>query len=584
MENAEIARVLKRFADLLEIEGANEFRVRAYRDAARTINTFPRPVSEALAKGEDLTELHGIGEDMQGHIEDIAETGTMPQYEELVQEVPESLVQIKKLEGLGPKRTEQLWRELEIETLEELKHAGESGAISELDGFGEKTEQKILAEIERFTGMEDRTLLAEADQYVHSLLDYLEQASGIDELTVAGSYRRRKETVGDIDLLAISSTDPEKIMEHFSAYERVDEVISAGETRGTVRLDSDLQVDLRILEPQSYGAALVYFTGSKAHNIHLRKLAQKREMRISEYGVFDLSEFEEDNQGDPWAGDFIAGEIEEEVYDQIDLPWIPPELREDRGEIEAAQEDRLPVLIELEQLRGDLQMHSDWSDGKAGLEAMVQACIEQGYEYCAITDHGPSLAMTQGLDADKARDQWDAIERLNQEYDQIRILRGVEVDILEDGSLDMDDETLEQLEIVVASVHSHLDLESEKQTERILRALEHPAVDILAHPTERKIQDRSPMDYDREAVFEAAAVNNVFIEINAQPDRLDPPDVQVRMAKEKGARFVINTDAHRAEELEFIRYGIDVARRAWLEDDDVLNTRGVEALLEALSG
>ncbi len=580
MENAEIARVLKHFADLLEIKRGNQFRVRAYRNAARTVNTFPRSIDTALEEGEDLTKLHGIGEDMQGHIRDIAQTGTMPQYEELTAEVPESLIEIMNLEGMGPKRTAQLWQELGVRTLEGLQAAAESGDVAELDGFGEKTQQGILEEIERYTGMEERTLLAEADQYVRSLTEYLQDAPGLERLEVAGSYRRRKETVGDIDILAIAGEEPERIMEYFTEYDSVAEVIAAGETRGTIRLESGLQVDLRVLEPKSFGAALMYFTGSKAHNVHLRKLAVDQGLRISEYGIFNIEDENLEEEGeDPWAGEWLAGETEEEMYAQIGLPWIQPELREDRGEIEAAQKEELPSLIELKDIRGDLQMHSTWSDGKSSLEEMLVACRERGYEYFAITDHGPSLAMTQGLDAQKARQQWEEIKRLDEKYDDIRVLRGMEVDILKDGTLDMDEETLEELDLVVASIHSHLDLAPPAQTERILRALEHPQVHILAHPTERKIQEREPMVFDMEAVLEAAAEHDVAVELNAQPNRLDLSDVQTRLAKEIGARLVINSDAHRVEELAFMRYGVDQARRGWLEPGDVLNTLSLQDLL-----
>jgi DNA polymerase (family 10) len=581
MENIEIASLLERFADLLEIKGGNQFRVRAYRDAARTIKTYPGPIAGALREGADLTELHGIGEDMQAHIEEIFESGTMEQYEELKEKVPESLIEIMRLEGMGPKRTQRLWQELDIVDLEALQQAASQGEIEALDGFGEKTQQMILDEIKRFESIEQRTLLAEADQYVRSLIEYLQDAPGLERLQVAGSYRRKRETVGDIDILAISKGDPERIMEHFTAYPSSLETLASGDTRGTIRLESGLDVDLRILEPKSFGAALVYFTGSKAHNVHLRQLAQDRDLRISEYGVFEV-EGEGEAEGDPWSGEWIAGKTEGGVYEQVDLPWIPPELREDRGEIEAAAEGGLPELVELRDIRGDLQMHSTWSDGKSSLEDMLRACRDRGYRYCAITDHGPSLAMTQGLDAERAREQWQEIDALNDEYEEIRLLRSMEVDIMEDGSLDMDDETLQELDLVVASVHSHLDLGPKEQTQRIIKALEHPAVNILAHPTERKIQARSPMRFDMEAVLEAAAEHNVAVEMNAQPDRLDLNDVQARMAKQKGARIVINTDSHRVEELEFMRYGVDQARRAWLEAGNVLNTLSLEGLLSTL--
>lgn len=581
MENAEIARVLQHFADLLDINGGNQFRIRAYRDAARSVNTFPRSMESALQEGEDLTELHGIGEDMQEHIRDIIETGTMPQYQELTEKIPESLIEVMSLEGMGPKRTAQLYHELGVSDLDELQQAAEAGEVAALDGFGEKTQTSILEEIERYTGMEERTLLAEADQYVRSLIEHLQGGPGLERVEVAGSYRRRKETVGDIDILAIASDDPGKIMGHFTDYPAVAEVLSAGDTRGTVRLESGLEVDLRVLEPQSFGAALMYFTGSKAHNVHLRQMAVDRDLRISEYGAFKISDQESDG-GDPWAGEMVAGETEEAMYDAVGLPWIPPELREDRGEIEAASEGRLPGLVTLEDIKGDVQMHSTWSDGKSSLEEMLRAAQERGYEYIAITDHSPALAMTQGLDAEKARQQWAEIQRLNEAYEGIRLLRGMEVDILEDGSLDMDGETLEALDVVVAAVHSHLSLAPPAQTERIISALEHPQVNILAHPTERKIQERSPMVFDLETVLEAAADHEVAVELNAQPNRLDLSDVQVRLAKEMGVKVMINTDAHRTDELSFMRYGVDQARRGWLEPEDVLNTLSLDELLDWL--
>ncbi|MEJ2238056.1 MAG: PHP domain-containing protein, partial [Gemmatimonadales bacterium] len=398
--------------------------------------------------------------------------------------------------------------------------------------------------------------------------EYLREDENIERLDVAGSYRRRRETVGDIDILVVA-TDPLPVMERFIRYADVQKILGTGDTKSSVVLRSGLQVDLRIVLPKSHGAALAYFTGSKEHNVKLRKRGQRKGLRVSEYGVFRDTDKDE---GDPWAGQYVAGADETEVYAALDLPWIPPELRENRGEFDAADRQSLPQLITLEDIRGDLQMHSTWSDGKESIESMLAACAARGYEYFAITDHSKALAMTGGLDATRLREQWEEIGEVASRHDEIQILRGMEVDILADGGLDLEDEMLAELDVVLISVHSRFDLPAAKQTERILRAIQHSDVDILAHPTGRQINRRDAMSFDLDAVLECAAENQVAVELNAHPDRLDLNDVQLMQARDRGCDIVISTDAHRISDLDLMKYGVQQARRAWLESEAVLNT------------
>jgi DNA polymerase (family 10) len=584
MENVEIARTLEDVADLLEIQGSNPFRVRAYRNAARTIEEHPVPMRKLVEEDADLTELPGIGEDMSKYIHQLVDTGSLELLDELTGDVPYSLIEIGRLPGVGPKKTRKLWKELGIETVDQLEEAAKAGKVRELEGFGEKSEEKILQGIEAYRRHQARFKISEADQHVLPLLEWLREDDSVERIEVAGSYRRRKETVGDIDLLAIAE-EGASLMERFTSYDRVEEVLASGATKGSVRLASGLQVDLRILTAKSYGAALVYFTGSKEHNVRLRQRAIDRGLRISEYGVFEVEkgkrgkdEDEEARERDPWEGEFVAGATEEEVYAAVDLPWIPPELREDRGEIQAAEKDELPELITLEDLRGDLQMHSTWSDGRESIETMLEACAERGYEYFALTDHSQSLAMTGGMDEKKLRRQWKEMDEVVAEHDEIHLFRSMEIDILADGTLDLSDEMLEKLDIVLVSIHSRFNLPADEQTERLLSALDHPEVDILAHPTGRLINERDPYAFDLDAVLERAAERGVAVELNAHPDRLDLKDTHLMKAKALGLPIVIDTDAHRTQDLDLIRYGIDQARRAWLTREDVLNTRSLEDL------
>ena len=600
MENVEIAAALEQMADLLEIQEANPFRVRAYRNAARTVETTTTPLSRMVEEEADLTQLPWVGKEMARHIRELVTTGVLTPLDELSTKIPPSLIQLMRLPGVGPKKARQLWEKLEIKTMDELELAAREGRITGVAGFGAKSQQKILEGIAAVRRLSGRVRLSEADRLVEPLLAYLREAPGVERLEVAGSYRRRRETVGDLDLLAIA---PEggPVMERFLRYPRVAKVERSGPTRGTIILRSGLQIDLRIVPAESYGAALVYFTGSKEHNVKLRRRGVERGFKISEYGVFSNigEEGEVEGAGGPSAeadgggeaaseastspsGERLAGEDEAGVYATVGLPWIPPELREDRGEIEAAAAGKLPELIELADLRGDLQMHSTWSDGRNTLEEMLVACAARGYEYMAITDHSKALAMVQGLDAARLREQWKEIEEVAGRHPEIRLLRAMEVDILADGTLDLEDELLERLDLVVVSIHSRFELPAAQQTARIVKALEHPAADLLGHPTGRIINRREPIAFDVDEVLRCARENGVAVELNAQPDRLDLKDTHLMLARQLGLKVAISTDAHRIRELDVMRYGVEQARRAWLTRHDVLNALPLPALLAAL--
>ncbi len=581
MENLEIARVFSQMADLLEIQDANPFRVRAYRNAARLVDGHAKPMRKLVEEENDLTELPAIGKEMARHIHELVETGSLSALDELAQKIPRSLIDVIELPGVGPKKAKKLWKELGIETVDELEHRAAAGEVAALSGFGDKSQQKILTGIEQFRQHRSRFKLVDADRLVMPLLEYLQQSSEVERLEVAGSYRRRVETVGDIDLLAIAS-DAKAVMERFTSYPQVTLVQMAGTTRGRVSLQSGLEVDLRILTGPSYGAAMVYFTGSKEHNIKLRKRAIEQGSRLSEYGVFRQAGDDEEGSAerDPWAGEMVAGRTEKQVYAAMELPWIAPELREDRGEVEAAARNELPVLVDLADMKGDLQMHSTWSDGKNSIEEMVVACSARGYEYMALTDHSKALAMTGGLDARRLREQWKEIEEIQERHPEIRILRSQEVDILADGTLDLEDEMLEELDLVVVAVHSRFELPAAEQTARILAALQHPQVDILAHPTGRLINRRPPFEFQLDEVLHCAKENGVVVELNANPTRLDLKDTHLMLARELGLRVAISTDAHRVRDLDLMHYGVEQARRAWLAKEDVVNALPLEDFLK----
>lgn len=569
VHNREIAALFEELADLLDIEGTNAFRVRAYREAARAISGMSESLAERVAQGEDLSKLPNIGESIAEKIVTIVETGRLPQLEEVKERVPDSLSEIMKLGNLGPKRVKALHQELGIDTLADLKRAAESGQVRALPGFGKKTEASIQERIERWQGEEKRTLLLEAEDVVRPLAAYLERIEGIKNLTVAGSYRRHQETVGDLDILATCKKGS-PVMQRFIKYDEVSEVVSQGETRSTVRLRSGMQVDLRVVPQSSYGAALHYFTGSKAHNIAVRKRGVKRGLKINEYGVF---------RGD----ERVAGKTEEEVFAAVELPAIAPELREDRGELEAAEQGELPELVKLEDIHGDLHAHTKASDGHDSLKAMAEAAAERSYEYLAITDHSQHVSVANGLDEKRLAAQLEEIDRLNEQLDgRIRLLKGIEVDILADGSLDLPDDILKRLDVRVCSIHYQFGLSEKKQTERVIRAMDNPLFNIFAHPSGRLIGAREPYRIDLERIMEAALERGCFLEVNAQPTRLDLTDHACRAAKALGLKVVISTDSHSIANLGHMRFGVWQARRGWLEPEDVLNTRRLKDLQQLL--
>lgn len=572
MENVEIARALTEVGDLLEIQGANPFRVRAYRNAVRTIEGLTRSLAEVVDADEDLTKLPAIGHDIAAYIRELVLTGELQMLKDIESEVPETLADLLRLEGVGPKRAERLWEELGVESVEDLEAALEDGRVQALKGFGAKSVEKMKRSIEDFRKHTGRVLISEADQLVKPLLEYMGEAPGIEKLEVAGSYRRRKETVGDIDVLAVCD-EAGPVMDHFTGYPGARRVESAGETRGTIVLRTGLHVDLRIVPKRSYGAALHYFTGSKDHNVAVRRRGVERGLKINEYGVFKVPKGGEAEDAKPDRGKRVGGSDETEVFQAVDLAWIPPELRENRGELEAAERDDLPDLVELDDVRGDLQMHSTWSDGKNSIREMAEACKQLGYRYMAITDHSKRVSITGGMDEKRVEKQWKEIEKVRAQVPGIHVFRSMEVDILKDGSLDLDDEHLARLDVVLVSVHSYMDLTKKAQTARLVKAVSHPAVHVLAHPTGRRINVREPYDVDLEEVLEAAKEHGVAVELNANPERLDLSDVHVYRARELGVPVVISTDAHNPDSLRYMRYGVDQARRGWLEKRDVLNTR-----------
>jgi DNA polymerase (family 10) len=559
VHNADIAAVFDEIADLLEIEGSNPFRIRAYRNAARTLRDLPRDISAMLDQGEDLTELPGIGEDLAAKIKEIVATGTAAMLEEHRKKVPATLKELLKIPGIGPKRVAALYRDLGIRTLDQLEKAAQAGRVRALPGFGEKTERHILDQLRARAGEPKRFQLAIATQYAEALIAYLKQSPGVKQVMAAGSYRRAKETIGDLDIL-VTAAPGSPVMERFVSYPEVEEVLAHGDTKSSLRLACKLQVDVRVVPENSYGAALQYFTGSKAHNVALRQLAQQRGLKINEYGVF---------KGDR----SVAGATEESVYAAVGLPWIPPELRENRGELDAARAGLLPALVEIADLKGDLHTHTKATDGRNTIQEMAEAARARGLEYLAITDHSRRLTMAKGLDPKRLFEQIEEIDRLNATSIGITLLKGIEVDILEDGSLDLPDEDLRQLDLVVGAVHSHFRLSRQKQTERIMRAMDRPCFTILAHPSGRLIDEREPYEVDMPRLIRHARARGCFLEVNAHPIRLDITDTDCQTAKEEGVMVSINSDAHSVLDFEHLRYGVGQARRGWLERKDVLNAR-----------
>ncbi len=567
MQNAEIARLLGEVADLLEISAANPFRVRAYRNAARTVADHPDPIAELVTSGDfDLTDLPGIGEGIANEITTLVETGTLPQRQQLIATIPPGLLELLRIPGLGPKRVKLFHDKLKVNSVADLKQALEAGKIAKLGGFGPKLLEKIREGVVGTSTAQNRMVLHEAEQYARALVEYLKAGGGIDAIEVAGSFRRRRETIGDLDIV-VSCTDPAAVIARFGKFGEVSHVASQGDTRSTVRLSSGLQVDLRVIEPASFGAALQYFTGSQAHNIELRKVAQVKKLKLNEYGIYR-------------GAKRIAGRTEQDVYAALGLDWIPPELREGRDEIALAREHRLPDLVRLEQIRGDLQMHTDASDGKATLAEMVEASHSLAYAYIAITDHSARMAMA-GLSPKELRAQWKEIDQLNGRLRGFRVLKSVEMDILENGKLDLPDDLLAEADYVVATIHYGLKQTERQLTDRLLAAIENRWVDAIGHPTGRIVPVRPSYPLDFDVVAKAAANAKCLLEINGS-ERLDLPDTLAAAAKGHGVRFVLSTDAHNQRELGFMRFAVAVARRAGLTAADILNSRPLPEFLKGL--
>lgn len=562
--NADIAAVFEEIADLLELEGANPFRIRAYRNAARTIGGLATEAYVLLEKDEDLTILPGIGRDLSDKIKEIVSTNRCGLLDRLRTEFPPAVAELLRIPGLGPKRVRHLYHDLDVQTVEQLYSAARDGRICALPGFGEKMELKILQAIEAHTDQTGRFKLAVAAQYAEALRIFLKAAPGVKQVTVAGSYRRMRETVADLDIV-VAATPDNAVMRNFPTYDEIAEILAAGPTRASVILKCGMQVDLRVVAEESYGAALHYFTGSKAHNIAIRQIAQKRGLKINEYGVYR-------------GKTRIAGESEESVYRAVGLPYIPPELRENRGEIEMARKGPLPQLVELSDLRGDLHVHTKATDGHNTLREMALAAKSHGWEYIAITDHSRRITVARGLDPLRLVRQCVEIDALNEELEGITLLKGIEVDILEDGNLDLPDHVLAKLDLVLGAVHSKFELSRARQTNRILRAMNHPHFTILAHPTGRLIQQRAAYDVDMPRIIREAGRRGCFLELNSQPERLDLFDTYCRMAKEEGVLISINSDAHSTFQFDNLRFGIGQARRGWLEKQNVLNARPLSEL------
>lgn len=560
MQNSDVAHLFEELADLLEVDGANPFRIRAYRNAARTIGSLPESVADIIADDDrSLTDLDGIGKDLAAKIADIVATGRLMQLDELHEKFPAGVLDMLRLPGVGPKKVAVLFKELSVTSLEELKQAAENGQVAALKGFGKKTEETILAEVDRVAEAGKRFYLADAERDAETIAADLLELDSVIQAQVAGSCRRRRESVGDLDVL-VTSTNHAEAMDTLADHELVNKVLARGDTKQRVSLRSGIEMDLRVVPDESYGAAMQYFTGSKEHNIVIRRRAQDRGLKVNEYGVF-----RDDEQ--------IAGRTEEDVYAAVDLPWIPPELRENRGEIEQAEQDNLPTLLELKDIRGDLHMHTTATDGRNSIEEMVAAAKERGLKYIAITDHSKRVMMANGLDAKRLRAHWKAIDKVRGKVSGIDVLCGIECDILEDGELDLDDEVLSEADWVIAVLHYGLKQPREQIQKRLLNAIRNPHVNVIGHPSGRILLKRPGADIGYEEIFKAAADHGVMMEINAHPSRLDLDDTHAAAARDRGIPIVISTDAHSTNGFDVMRYGVYQARRAGLEKKDVANTR-----------
>lgn len=570
--NNNVAKMLEEIADLLEVKGESTFRVRAYRDGARSVESLDEDIGEMVWSGRNLCDIPGIGESIASKIKEFIQTGHLGYLDDLAAEVSPGLAELLSVPGMGPKKARLFHDALGISSIDELEQAAKDHRLSTLPKIGKKTEENILDAIERMRARPGRTPLGIA---LPGALPFLEAVMGLREVrdaSLAGSLRRKAETIGDLDLLA-SSDEPEKVIGAFTEFPMVKSVLGHGPTKSSIVTKDNLQVDLRVIKPHEWGAGLQYFTGSKAHNIHLRTIAEGMGLKVNEYGIFRVSDNER-----------VAGETEESMYRALGMEMMPPEIREDRGEIEAALEGRLPHLVQRSDIRGDLHVHTDWSDAADAPGAMVEAAIELGYEYIAISDHSVSMGFVHGLTVDRIREQRALIDDLNRKYPKIHVFQGIEVNIRGDGTLDYDDDVLSQFDVVTASIHSGMGMTMDRMTERIIRAIRNPHVDIVGHPTGRLIDRRDPYQVNLEALFRVAAETGTAMEINAQPDRLDLKDSDARRARDLGVMLVINSDAHSTDQYAVMEYGIATARRGWIEPMDLINTMRLDDLVRWLEG
>jgi DNA polymerase (family X) len=570
MKNTAIAKVFQDIADLLELKGENVFKIRAYQKAARAIEHHPREVKIMIEEGEELRDIVGVGEAIAKKTTELVTTGKLGYYENLKAEFPEGITNLLAIPGIGPKTANRLSRDLGVSSVDGLEEAIKSGRVAKLFRLGDRTADNMLQQIQALRRKDQRTPIGEALFVAEEILRDLRSLPGVRNLTAAGSLRRFRETVGDIDLMG-TADKPSELIDAFVSLPQVGQVLAQGPTKASAIVSGGLQVDLRMVEHDSFGSLLQYFTGSKQHNISLRERGQRQGLKLSEYGITVVAT----DKLEKFA-------LEDEFYHRLGLQYIPPELREAQGEVERAEQGALPALVELGDIKGDLHMHSNWSDGHNSIEEMAVEARALGYQYIAITDHSVGRGIAHGLDANRLREQRDEIRRANERLSGIRVFSGVEVDIKSDGSLDLPHEVLSELDLVIAAVHSAMNQTEQKMTDRVLRAIEDPDVDIIAHPTCRLLGEREPVAIDLEAIIQAAAKNNKILEINAMPDRLDLKDIHAFLARDSGVKLAIETDAHRTSHLGFMRFGIGIARRAWCEPKHILNTLALEELLAFL--
>ena len=568
MSNQEIAKIFEDLANLLDIKGENHFKVRAYKNAARVISSLGVSLENMVKEGKDLTTLPAIGTQIAKKIEEIVKTKKLSKLERLKKEIPPTLLDFFAIEGLGANRIREIYENLHISTLKELQEAAKEGKIAKLPGFGKKTQEKIAKGITLLKQEGIRFLYATAEPFANEIKKYLKNAPTLIDVEIAGSFRRAKETVGDLDIVA-SANNPQEVIKYFIKFPKIEHIVTAGDTRSTIVLKNSLQIDLRVVKPQHYGSALHYFTGSKAHVIKLREIAQDSNLKINEYGVFK-------------NGKNITSKSEKEIYNLFGFEYIEPELREDRGEFKAAKDKNLPNLIELKDIKGDLHIHSTFSDGINSIEEMAKTANSLGYEYIALTDHSNTLPLVKGLDTQKIKLYFKEIDRVNSLFDNLTILKGMEVDILEDGSLAMDSKILKELDFVIGAIHTKFKLTKKMQTARLLKAIKNPNLNAIAHLTTRLIGKREAIEIDFSTIFKALRDNNKLLEINSQPIRLDINDILAKEAKEYGIKFLINSDAHSTEQLKYLKYGINQARRGWLEKEDIANCLNLTQFLKLL--